>query len=486
MKEVVMKMTFKKARLMKSVTLLLTLVVLIGCTVVTKVEAVAQSSKTKGLFQEGQQGRLPMGRPPVGTHPQGMPPHGDIMQSHPQDSQIKNPGKPGGEGSSLSIEEANAIEEQLINVVDTSALEGNYPIADTGLESFYSNKSSINERIEGKRFYGQDANYTTKVMSYTDNGDGTVKDNVTGLIWIQDPGEKMTWIEAVEMLEEFEFNGHSDWRLPTIKELYSLIDFSGKTESKPYINEEYFTFTYGDETGERTIDSQYATSTIYDSDTMDGNTTMFGVNFADGRIKGYPIDKEFYVMLVRGNEYYGINNFVDNRDGTITDLATGLMWLTNDSGHFLGEEGAMDWDDALDWAENLDYAGYDDWKLPDAKELHSVVDYTRTPDTTNSAAINDLFNVTEIEALNGAIDYPFYWTSTTHLDGLVDGENAVYIAFGEALGEMDGEIVDVHGAGAQRSDPKTGKEADYPKSGNGPQGDVQAVFNYVRAVRVVN
>jgi hypothetical protein len=42
--------------------------------------------------------------------------------------------------------------------------------------------------------------------------------------------------------------------------------------------------------------------------------------------------------------------------------------------------------------------------------------------------------------------------------------------------------MDVHGAGAQRSDPKTGDASDYPQ-GHGPQGDVIRINNYVRCVR---
>ncbi len=388
--------------------------------------------------------------------------------------------------SSVTVVEANAIEETLIAAIDTSALSGNYPIVDTGETAFYSNNAVIGEPGEGGRFYGQDATYAGSQPSYTDNGDGTVTDNVTGLMWQQNPGDKMTWPEAVAMLDEFELAGYTDWRLPTIRELYSLIDFSGQTDVKPYLDTDYFVFNYGDATGERSIDSQYATSTIYDSDTMGGQTTMFGVNFADGRIKGYPIDKEFYVMLVRGNDSYGLNNFADNGDGTITDLSTGLMWMTYDSG-YLEADGAMDWEDALAWAEALDYAGYTDWKLPSAKELQSIVDYTRCPDTTHSATIDPLFQATEIEMLDGSPGYAYYWTSTTHLDGRIPEESAAYIAFGEAQGVMHDTLMDVHGAGAQRSDPKTGAEADYPSaSGHAPQGDVAYVYNLVRAVRTVD
>jgi cysteine-rich repeat protein len=61
---------------------------------------------------------------------------------------------------------------------------------------------------------------------------------------------------------------------------------------------------------------------------------------------------------------------------------------------------------------------------------------------------------------------------------------AVYVAFGRGLGSLDGvNVIDVHGAGCQRSDPKDGDPNDYPGWGFGPQGDVQRVFNYVRCVR---
>ena len=59
---------------------------------------------------------------------------------------------------------------------------------------------------------------------------------------------------------------------------------------------------------------------------MGGNETMFGFNFVDGRIKGYPTHKTFDIKMVRGSDTFGINDFEDNGDGTVTDLASGLMW----------------------------------------------------------------------------------------------------------------------------------------------------------------
>ncbi len=173
------------------------------------------------------------------------------------------------------------------------------------------------------------------------------------------------------------------------------------------------------------------------------------------------------------------NNFADNGDSTITDNATGLMWMQNDS------QTAMNWEDALNYAENLTYAGHSDWRLPDAKELQSIVDYSRSPGTTNSAAIDPLFNCTSITNEAGQTDYACYWSSTTHSNwSAVGGANAAYVSFGRTMGKMNG-WEDVHGAGAQRSDPKMGDPNNFP-NGHGPQGDVIRIFNYVRCVRNVN
>lgn len=268
------------------------------------------------------------------------------------------------------------------------------------------------------------------------------------------------------------------------------------SDAVPYLDTRYFKFGYGDtNAGERYIDAQFASSTKYVSTTMNGMQTMFGVNLADGRIKGYGygdgngrIMKTFYVLYVRGNEAYGKNAFADNGNGTITDNATGLTWLQQDSGGFKSGtkgNGSLNWQEALAWCESLDYAGTSDWRLPNAKELQSLVDYTRSPDTTNSAAIDPLFQVTYLSnGVNneGQGNYPYYWSSTTHLDGPVTGARAAYLAFGEARGIMNGQLMDVHGAGAQRSDLKSCDPSQLPIA-QGPQGDIQNTYDYARCVR---
>lgn len=181
--------------------------------------------------------------------------------------------------------------------------------------------------------------------------------------------------------------------------------------------------------------------------------------------------------MVRGNTDYGKNDFVDNGDGTITDNATGLMWQQDDDGT------ARDWEESLEYAEGLELAGHDGWRLPSSKELQGIVDYTRSPATTGSPAIDPLFSCTEIEDAEGnSGQYPYYWSGSTHLDGPNPGGAAAYVAFGKAMGKMNGNLLDVHGAGAQRSDPKSGNQSDYPQF-KGPQGDVRWVYNYVRCVR---
>ncbi|MFC2103049.1 DUF1566 domain-containing protein [Bacteroidota bacterium] len=376
-----------------------------------------------------------------------------------------------------------------------------YPIIDTGQESTYDTVQVIPTPLPGDPYYGQDAQFNNIQFSFTDNADGTITDNNTGLMWQKYLFEdKFTYDDVLTIIDTFSLNGYNDWRLPDIKQLYSLIDFTGVTgisanESTPYIDTDYFEFRYGDESsGERFIDAQYVSSTEYAGVTMNGDFTVFGVNFADGRIKGYGTsmpsgsDKLFEVRLVRGNTDYGINSFVNNNDGTISDNATSLMWSQSDNGE------GLNWEEALAWVyqkNQENYLVYNDWRLPNAKELQSIVDYTRSPQTTNSAAINPIFNVTSIIDEDEETNYPFYWTGTTHADGPPDHQytKAAYVTFGEALGFMEQPpgsgiyvLMDVHGAGAQRSDPKQGDPDNYPH-GFGPQGDVIRIYNFVRLVR---
>ena len=132
------------------------------------------------------------------------------------------------------------------------------------------------------------------------------------------------------------------------------------------------------------------------------------------------------------------------------------MWTKADSGK------GLNWEQSLAYAATLKLTGHADWRLPNAKELQSIVDCTRIP------ACTPLFQTTKLS--DG--EYPFYWSSTTHLDGPPDRQGRSrrftspsagalgWMQFPTGRGEF--QLLDVHGAGARRSDPKAGDPAAFP------------------------
>ena len=194
--------------------------------------------------------------------------------------------------------------------------------------------------------------------------------------------------------------------MPSLKELFSISNFSA---GWPYLDLTYFDLTTTDSISK---DEQYWSSNYYVGKTAEGQyDAAFGVNHATGHIKAYPalvtgpMGKR--VRCVSGAEY-GINQFVDNGDGTISDEATGLMWMQAD-----GAEG-MDWEAALAYAQSqneVNYLGYNDWRLPNVKELQSIVDYSYAPDAQDAAydgpALDPMFSVSEITNEISVADYPY-------------------------------------------------------------------------------
>ena len=338
-----------------------------------------------------------------------------------------------------------------------------YPIVDTNQGLCYDNSERIECPAKGEAFYGQDAQYTGITPSYTDNGDGTITDNVTGLIWTQElSGFSMPWSDASGYCESLTVGGITDWRLPNIKELWSFRDFSA---GWPWVDTDYFDLV-GD--GSQGAQQHSWSSNYYMVNTEEAvKNVAFLVNDWTGHIKA--LDGNRFVRCVCGDTY-GTNDFVDNGNGTITDKATGLMWAKNDSGK------GINWEAALAYAEASTYAGYDDWRLPDVKELQSIADYSGVFPTIDST----MFNVSETINEAGNADYPYYWTSTSNpfIDPKEEnGSNAGYcfawyIAFGYAVG-TDGN--DLHGAGAVRFDTKAESDAVGP--------DAPRYYNFVRLVR---
>lgn len=99
-------------------------------------------------------------------------------------------------------------------------------LLDTGMTKCYDNESEIPCPSPGQDFYGQDGNYKRRQPSYRSNGNGTVTDQVTGLMWQQaDDGVERTWYDAVAYCQDLELGGYTDWRLPAYRELLTIVDY---------------------------------------------------------------------------------------------------------------------------------------------------------------------------------------------------------------------------------------------------------------------
>ncbi|MDC7222284.1 MAG: DUF1566 domain-containing protein [Spirochaetales bacterium] len=365
-----------------------------------------------------------------------------------------------------------------------------FVVTDAGQTKCYDNEGNVIDAPEpGELYYGQDAQYQGIPMSFTDNGDGTVTDNNTGLMWQQTPpSDKMFYSDAAEYVENLELGGYDDWRLPTIKESFSIALLDGHLNAEdislaqPYIDTEFFDFFYDEA---KPYTGSYWTSTVCkmpatnDYELMEKN---YGFNWADGHLKsygdGFNIDGSTTnfqipagVRAVRGEEnVYGVNDFADNGDGTVTDKATGLMWSqqdsgwVNDDGTIRKEEGenfgwGRTWVDTLAWVEKMnevEYLGYSDWRLPDIKELQSIVQYGKTE---LPATDPDYFDLSRPDC--------FVWSSTTCGDF---PEMADYVAFGKGYG-IDLTMANADMAGGPGSmPPPPGQGMDMGTMPPPPQG----------------
>jgi hypothetical protein len=108
-------------------------------------------------------------------------------------------------------------------------------------------------------------------------------------------------------------------------------------------------------------------------------------------------------------------NYIDNTNGTVTDIVTGLMWAKDGIGAGCNGGVSLDWTNALNWAHGLTFASYSDWRLPNMTELYSVV----------------LENIGQGAPYINKTFFPntrsfSYWSSTTNT---YDTTNAIYVYF---------------------------------------------------------
>lgn len=303
-----------------------------------------------------------------------------------------------------------------------------WSVPDTGQTKCYDSAGNIIPcPAEGVAFYGQDASYTINPMSYTKLAeDGTdlspgaaawamVRDNVTGLIWenktddgtIHDKDNAYTWYDSspetnggnagtpgigtdtedfINTLNAAKYGGHSDWRLPTLKELTSIVNYSILNPG-PAINVDYFPNTVGD------YGAYYWSSTTCANNT--GNAWV--IDFGDPFDYSRPKSNSYRVRAVRGGQAVPSAHLFINEDGTVTDAATGLMWQQDTP------DNTMTWEQALSFCENLIFAVHADWRLPNARELKSIISYSRFEPAIDPIYFPDT-------------NSSYYWSSTTYAD----------------------------------------------------------------------
>jgi hypothetical protein len=266
----------------------------------------------------------------------------------------------------LTNQQGNFVDVPFSIIVDNP-----YRLPDTNQTASFTNTS------------GEDSDFLLNPPLYTINGDGTVTDENTKLMWFQeDDGVTRTQVAAVDYCSSSENYGYTDWRLPSIQELKDITDYS-KINSA--IDETVFT---------NPQNGRYWSSTLHPNNTSRALYLDFskGVNNV---ANNDDVTVLYYSRCVRGLPVINAN-LIDNGDGTITDQDARLIWQQS-------EGGQMDWESALNYCSNLSLGGYS-WKLPNVRELESLVNHSINGNGTPK--------VDAVLFPNAAADY--HWSSTTY------------------------------------------------------------------------
>jgi hypothetical protein len=232
--------------------------------------------------------------------------------------------------------------------------------------------SDTGQTISYTPTFGEDNDYTINSPSYTNNSNGTITDNVTGLMWQQVDGGEITIENATIYCDNLILGGFSDWRLPNPIESFSILNHQN---NNPAMNTTFFTAST----------AEYWWTNTYE---LNSTTKVWCTN-AGGGIGNHPKSetisaggiKRFHVRAVRDISLPTTlaNHFTDNGDGTITDNLTELVWQKTPNIQ------TQNWENALVYAENLSLANLSDWRLPNIKELQSLNDESRTNPSINSS-----------------------------------------------------------------------------------------------------
>ncbi len=202
-----------------------------------------------------------------------------------------------------------------------------------------------------------------------DNKDGTITDDQTGLMWIQNADQvgAYPWTAANTQANDLTFAGHSDWRLPDISELeslYATLSATGTFVPAPFLNLE--------------IDG--ATDWYWAANQGEPVCWYGGVcadqyghfRFDTGESGYSEASYLLNVLAVRDAPTGLACEFRDNGDGTVTDTRTALMWPQDAFNAAFGP--ATRWKDAAAHVAGITVAGYADWRLPTVDEAQALYD----------------------------------------------------------------------------------------------------------------
>jgi hypothetical protein len=236
--------------------------------------------------------------------------------------------------------------------------------------------------------------------SYTKNGDGTVVDNVTLLMWQdQITAQAHTWEDAIQFCDDFEWAGFDDWRLPTRIEITSVLDHSDDHTGWAAEAFEYPNPGFHHSASDWIL-------TITQTGAGAGNDYAWALNMSDGiASNAYSKSNPTPIKCVRGGgtgegpsdpavappDQYSIV-----AEGEVRDNYTGLVWQRGDSDDMLS------WEDAVEYCETLDLNG-NSWRLPSIRELATLVDEAEVAPAINS----EMFPDTKY----GARSNDWYWAT---------------------------------------------------------------------------
>lgn len=280
-----------------------------------------------------------------------------------------------------------------------------FTLADTGQLSCYGDTCAgiAGGDLCGSNWgCGQDAQYGWDKMhensdryatSAPEDGFLVVFDTVTGLEWQgcalglsgtscrSGEASSMTWSEAIVACDELAWSGHSDWHLPDVYELSSILNCE---VDHPSIDGDAFPGT--------PIMRFWTISTFAQS--SDDTSYAWKVDFDTGDVDNSPKDSTYGIRCVRNP--YGFTKLTPrftragSEEPVVTDTWTGLEWQGCPAGRFgepcdNGEAEAYEWYTALSHCENLLWGGSNDWRLPNVRELASLIDTRRRDPTIDSA-----------------------------------------------------------------------------------------------------